>query len=775
MKRRNFIKRIGAIILSTMVTLPVGPLQNIMQNTIFAASPVTVSEKVQDGVMLHAFNWSFNTIKAKLPEIAAAGYTGVQVSPVQGTKDSTKDASKWWILYQPTNQSIGNAQLGTKDEFAALCQEADKYGIKIIVDAVMNHMANNGDQNSWSGVVDPAFDRYDFYHNLGQCTDWNNRWAVTQQGIGMPDLNTQSSEVQAKASAFLNECIACGADGFRFDAAKHIETNRGADSGQSWQGSYWDNVLGSLNNKDNIFLYGEILQGGADNLGAYTSYMRITDHSYGWTLREAVANKNLYSIGDYNTGMSASNLVSYFENHDTYEDGNSTWLTDYERKMCWGILAARANVAPLLLSRPAGTIGEAGEELWKNQEVVAVNFFHNAMAGQGEYIRYPRQETVMIDRGTKGTAIINTSDSFYLNSPTNLADGNYTDKAGSGATFNVSGGYITGQVPGGRIVVIGDYVVGETGSGDITNNSNRATTSPEKPVIGEAVTVKYDATGTTLDGSGEMLLHWGYDGWLTSEDVQMNQTGTNKWEATITVPSEATSTLDFVFTNGTGWDNNSSNDWHVALTESQGEEDPLAAYFVKPSDWSDQVNIYVYDESGSTVKEVAQWPGVAMTNEGNNLYSYTLPEGWDEAQVIFNDGNNQVPGANQSGYVLKGTMIYDNGNWSTYTVSDEDNDNDDDVTSSKIAYFDNASYNWSQVYIYAYDESGDTVKENAAWPGVLMTNEGNNIYSYVAPEEWEDVHVIFTDGNGVQIPGSTQTGFSLTGSMIYSNGNWTVK
>ena len=656
MNRMKFIKRIGSIILAAMVSLPVGPFQAITQVPVLAATLENgLADKSENGVILQAYNWSFNTIREKLPELAADGYTTIQTSPVQGTKENGRSASQWWLLYQPTNQAIGNAQLGTRDDFAALCAEAENYGIKIIVDAVLNHMANNGNKDDWKGVVDPAFDRYDFYHHYGQCGEWDNRWAVTQQGIGMPDLNTQNPEVQNKAKAFLNDCIACGADGFRFDAAKHIETNKGWDAGQSWASNYWDNVLGGLNNKNNLFLYGEILQGGADNMGAYTNYMRVTDHNYGGTLRDAVANKNLYGIGNYNSGLSASKLVSYFENHDSYQDGNSTWLNDYQRKMCWGILAARAGVTPMLLARPASTMGNAGDNLWQNQEVVAVNRFHNAMAGQNEYIRYPRRETVLIDRGTIGTAIINTSDGFYLDSETNLADGQYTDQAGSGATFNVSGGRITGQVPGGRIIVLYNAIP-----------SHVVTVSPEVPVSGEEVTITYDASKTVLKGSEDVSLHWGYDKWLKNYDVAMEKVDANKWEVTITVPSNATDTLDFVFTNGTTWDNNNNSDWHYTITKNPNPIGRPTAYFVKPANWGNIINIYVYDESGSTVKEVEPWPGVAMKNEGNGLYSYTLPAGWDKARVIFNDGNNQIPDPNQPGYELTGTMIYNNGDWSSY-------------------------------------------------------------------------------------------------------------
>ena len=340
---------------------------------------------------------------------------------------------------------------------------------------------------------------------------------------------------------------------------------------------------------------------------AYTNYMRVTDHNYGGTLREAVANKNLYGIGNYNSGLSASQLVSYFENHDSYQDGNSSWLNDYQRKMCWGILATRAGVTPMLLARPAGTIGEAGDNLWKDPEVVAVNFFHNAMAEENEYIRYPRRETVVIDRGTIGTAIINTSDGFYLDSDTNLADGRYVDKAGSGATFNVSGGRITGQVPGGRIVVLYDSI--------IIPPTDVVTVSPEVPVSGEEVTITYDASKTVLEGSKDVSLHWGYDKWLKNYDVAMEKVDANKWEVTITVPSNATDTLDFVFTNGTTWDNNNTEDWHYKITTNPTPIERPTAYFVKPANWSDNSNIYVYDESGSSVKEVKSWRGVARINE----------------------------------------------------------------------------------------------------------------------------------------------------------------
>ncbi len=44
-------------------------------------SEPNLQENVQNGVILHAFNWSYNSIKENLPAIKAAGYSTVQTSP----------------------------------------------------------------------------------------------------------------------------------------------------------------------------------------------------------------------------------------------------------------------------------------------------------------------------------------------------------------------------------------------------------------------------------------------------------------------------------------------------------------------------------------------------------------------------------------------------------------------------------------------------------------------------------------------------------------------
>ncbi|MBQ5440249.1 MAG: hypothetical protein IIT49_05645, partial [Clostridia bacterium] len=144
-----------------------------------------LAEKTSEGVILHAFNWSYNTIKENLPAIAEAGYTTVQTSPVQQPKnrsDSKDTAGQWWKLYQPLSFSIANQTwLGTKEDLTALCAEADNYGIKIICDIVSNHMANNesGDPYTYyEGIAEYEPEIYantdKYFHQLKKKVDDSN-------------------------------------------------------------------------------------------------------------------------------------------------------------------------------------------------------------------------------------------------------------------------------------------------------------------------------------------------------------------------------------------------------------------------------------------------------------------------------------------------------------------------------------------------------------------------------------------------------------------------
>ena len=77
-------------------------------------------------------------------------------------------------------------------------------------------------------------------------------------------------------------------------------------------------------------------------------------------------------------------------------------------------------------------------------------------------------------------------------------------------------------------------------------------------------------------------------------------------------------------------------------------------YFEKPSGWGSDVHIYLYDSStNSTVG--ATWPGVSMTNSGDDVYTYEYTTSNSNLMIVFNDGgSNQAPANNGFNYVNQG-------------------------------------------------------------------------------------------------------------------------
>ena len=54
---------------------------------------------IQDGNILHCFNWPASEVKAALPQIAAAGFGSVQLSPLQ--RPDAQVGYAWHDLYRP--------------------------------------------------------------------------------------------------------------------------------------------------------------------------------------------------------------------------------------------------------------------------------------------------------------------------------------------------------------------------------------------------------------------------------------------------------------------------------------------------------------------------------------------------------------------------------------------------------------------------------------------------------------------------------------------------
>lgn len=424
-----------------------------------------------DATILHAWCWSFNTIRENMKDIADAGYTYVQTSPANtcfvgenGGMQIFGDG-KWYYHYQPIAWRIGNYQLGNRDEFKAMCDEAKKYGVKILVDVLPNHTAFD------TTAVLPEFieavgGRDNLYHANGfnEIKDYNDRYQCTTGAMGgLPDVNTENPDFQYYFMTYINDLIACGASGFRYDTAKHIGLPSDPLDAKSKQNDFWDVAMGrkpikgiTLANKDNLFIYGEVLQDKNVKEKEYAEYFGMCASNYGHSIRQIISNRKTTAkeVSNYQHSVSPEKLTTWVESHDTYCNANeSASLTDTQIRLGWAIITARQNGTPLFYSRPDGStrdnywgnnrIGAKGNDEFKHPEVVAVNKFRKAMHGQLENIKVSADGTIVeINRGNKGAVIVNLSQKpTQLSMKTTLADGTYKDRV-YGNTFTVEKGMI---------------------------------------------------------------------------------------------------------------------------------------------------------------------------------------------------------------------------------------------------------------------------------------------------------------------------------------------
>lgn len=622
-------KVVSLVIAAMMVTSSFAFTSSVSaaENTDVAVSnDSAIQSEVKDGVMLHAFNWSYNSIKENLPAIAAAGYTTVQTSPVQQAKDygTSNDVSgQWWKLYQPVSMSIAQKSwLGTKEDLKSLCTEADKYGIKIICDIVSNHMGNEveTDPNSLSEQVktyQPDFyqNKSTYFHSFkGDASDSSIQGVVHGHVSKCPDLNTGNTNVQNAVISLLKECIDCGVDGFRFDAAKHIETPKDG----SYASNYWPNITSAAKNYynektgGNLYIYGEILNncGSGRQYGSYTDYINVTDNRTGDAVLAAVSKGNASTAANasYKSGVSASNAVLWAESHDTYEGSsgsagiaNTAGVSDEDVIKAWAIVASRKDSTALYFARPGSALmGEAGTDTaYKSTAVSEVNKFHNIFVGQSEKLG-SSDGVAYVARGTNGIVLANckgTSKSVSI-SGTGIANGTYTDTI-TGNKFTVSGGTLTGSI-------------GSTGVAVVYNG----TTTPKNTCSVESGTFK----GETM--TVELGLENAVSGTYCLDDsTPVTYTG----KTTIRIGSDykydETINLTLTATDGT-----KVSTTQYKYTKKEAASSGVYIFFdsSKISSWKAPFNVYLYDEdtSSTTTYSNASWPGQAMQKDSATGYYY---------------------------------------------------------------------------------------------------------------------------------------------------------
>lgn len=651
MKDGDFLyKRILAGLLSTvLITGTAALISGCDKDSTSTPENVNTAENktadsIEAGTILQCFCWDFNTIKESMADIAAAGFTSVQTSPINECLEGENGGmelygnGKWYYHYQPTDFKIGNYQLGTREEFKAMCEEADKYGISVLVDVIANHTTPETDAVS-QDLIEAGGGSLETLYHKGNANDLNNYSSrldcTTYKMGGLPDINTERPSFQDYFFEFINDCIDCGADGFRYDTAKHIGLPDDPKEDDGFENNFWEKATTSVKNADSLFIYGEVLQGNNDRIKDYISAIgRTTASTYGSKIRSAVNNNVLSpgSVSDYWLGDIDPNVVTWVESHDNYiNDGTAYSFTNEQIILGWSIITARKDGTPLFFDRPYNSsmdniwgmnrIGTQGDDFYKDSRVKAVNFFRTAMQGEEENLASPGDDTsaLIIERGNKGAVIVNTEGTLKTGFEIGLADGTYVDRVDNKTTYTVSNGKLTSDadIPENSVVVL-------------YNEGYKETAAPAEVGVAEDTEFAYegDSIDVTLTCSNTDNATYSIDG---SEPVSF------KDGDKLTIKHKDDSDTTEVVLTATNSEGTKTYE-ELVFTYKQTYEitKGVKVYFEKPDDWDDEIYAYVYNDD---LDENDIWPGIEMEKTSDGKYCYTFTKYFETPYIIFNDGD----------------------------------------------------------------------------------------------------------------------------------------
>lgn len=696
-------KRLLSLVLCIMMmaTLVIVPATTASAATADNVTGYNLPADVHDGNILHAFNWKLKEVTQYAAEIAAAGYTAVQVSPIQCTKDTTNDgaySNDWWCFYQPTDLAIGN-ELGDEDDLKEMCATLETYGIKVICDVVANHVQNSTNKTE-AALVNSTLKSYLRNTSGTKLVPYvdSTRAGQTTTDLNsqLPDLDTSNKDYQNYLINYLNTLADCGVDGFRFDAAKHIETPEDG----SVASDFWPTITGAILEKNpDAFIYGEVLSlNGLIPITAYTKYIDVTDYAYGGTVRSALKTKKASSLANYGyTGSADEDNVLWVESHDTFttdpaDSGSSNSLTIAQQIVGWAVVGARKDAPALYLVRTNCAeldvsssltsikydelIGAPGAaDTWKNEAVVAVNQFKNEFVGQSEST-YSNGSLFFVQRGTTGMVIANlATGSATVSQSCTMADGTYIDQV-TGNKFTVSNGTITGTVGDSGVAVV--YNAKKIAPQAIVElNGSQLGADTLNGYTGETANITVslkNATSGTVKVSNLPAVEFTSEKYITLNDSIDYGDGIN-----ITVTA----------TNGT---QTTTNTYKVYKKDSS---ETKRVYFDNTvTQWP---TVHVYCKTGeSRSTELVDFPGYEMTQDANNpnLYYYDVPastnyvkfsEGLVSAHightasvcggycgrtmpptVIYYGTANSAANRESGGYKLTGSMIFEKLEWKDY-------------------------------------------------------------------------------------------------------------
>ncbi|NEA49966.1 carbohydrate-binding module family 20 domain-containing protein [Streptomyces sp. SID10815] len=504
-----------------------------------APTPAQASAPGGKDVTAVMFEWNFASVaRACTDELGPDGYGYVQVSPpnehIQG--------STWWTAYQPVSYRIGT-KLGDRAAFKNMVDTCHAAGVKVVADAVVNHMANG----SGTGTAGSSFTKYDYpglysAADMDDCTstvtNYADRWNVQHcELVGLPDLDTGEEYVRKTIAGYLDDLLSLGVDGFRIDAAKHIAEDDLANikSRLTDPGVYWK--------QETIGAAGEAVQPSE-----YYNTGDVQEFHYAYDLKRVFGGEKLAELKNFGEawGYVPSGKASVFvTNHDT--ERNGTTLT-YKN----GAAYTLAHV--FMLAWPYGSPDvHSGYEFTDNDAAGPDNGQVSACYTDGWKCQHAWREIasmVKLRNTAAGTAVTN----WWDDGGNQIAFGR-GDKAY--VAINHEGASLTRTFQ--TSLPAGDYCDVQSGKGVTVDSAGRFTaTLGADTALALHVGAKTCGGGTGGDGGGSTATgasfnvnattQWGQNiyvtgdnaalgGWNTGAALKLDPASYPVWKLTVSLPA----------------------------------------------------------------------------------------------------------------------------------------------------------------------------------------------------------------------------------------------
>ncbi|CAG9836395.1 unnamed protein product [Diabrotica balteata] len=308
----------------------------------FCALSVTVSNVIGQkknhfvegrNTIVHLFEWHWDAIASECENfLGPKGFAGVQVSPPN--ENSVIGGRPWWERYQPVSYKL-TTRSGDESAFANMVRRCNNAGVRIYVDAVINHMSgttgsgtggNSSDVGSLSYPAVPFGPNH--FHSPCEINNYQESNNIRNCSLsGLPDLDQSHEYVRKKIVEYLNHLVDLGVAGFRVDAAKHM-----------WPAdlkAIYDSVKNLTGNglSGRPFFYQEVIDLGGEAVKKtdYNSFGAVLEFKYGAELGNAFQGRNalhwLNSWGPEWGLLAGTDAVVFIDNHDNQRDGSPAILT----------------------------------------------------------------------------------------------------------------------------------------------------------------------------------------------------------------------------------------------------------------------------------------------------------------------------------------------------------------------------------------------------------------------------------------------------------------